>query len=314
MKFEKKNLLGIADLSKEEIITILDTAVPMKQIFTRSVKKVPALRGKTVLNLFYEPSTRTRTSFEIAAKRLSADVINISPSTSSIVKGESLVDTTKTVEALNTDIIVIRHKASGAPHFLSQRTDLPIINGGDGVHEHPTQALLDLYTIREKKETFEGLKIAIVGDILHSRVSRSNIIAMSKLGCEVRVVGPPTLLPKEIEKMGCQVYHKIDEGLDGVDIIYCLRIQLERQARKQFPSLEEYIRLYSVTKARAKYAKKDALVMHPGPMNRGVELSADVAYSEQSTITDQVTNGIAIRMAIFYLVLGGGRGVQEITD
>ena len=314
MKFERKHLLGLADLSKEEIEFILSTAVPMKKVFTRSVKKVPALRGKTVLNLFYEPSTRTRTSFEIAAKRLSADVISISSSTSSIAKNESLVDTAKTVEAMNADIIVLRHNASGAPHFLSRRSCSPIINAGDGIHEHPTQTLLDLFTMKERKGEIEGLKVAIVGDILHSRVSRSNIIGISKLGGEVRVVGPPTLIPKEIEQLGCKVYHNLKEGLDGVDVIYCLRIQFERQKQKLFPSLAEYIRLYSITKDRVKLANKDVIVMHPGPMNRGIELSADVAYSECSTITDQVTNGIAIRMAVFFLILGGGHSVQEITD
>lgn len=314
MRFEKKHLLGLADLSKEEIELILSTALPMKKIFTRSVKKVPVLRGKTVVNLFYEPSTRTRTSFEIAAKRLSADIINISPSTSSIVKGESLVDTAKTLEAMNSDIIVIRHSASGAPHFLSRRASSPIINGGDGIHEHPTQALLDLFTIKEKKGGIEGLKVAIVGDILHSRVSRSNIIGINRLGGEVRVVGPPTLIPKEIEKLGCQVYHTLEEGLEGVDVIYCLRIQIERQTQKMFPSIAEYIKLYTINERRVELAKKDAIVMHPGPMNRGIELSASVAYSDKSTITEQVTNGIAIRMAIFFLMLGGGRSVQEITD
>lgn len=314
MKFEKKDLLGIADLSKEEIELILETAKPMKQIFTRSVKKVPVLRGKTVVNLFYEASTRTRTSFEIAAKRLSADVINITSSGSSITKGESLVDTAKTVEAMNADVIVMRHNASGAPHFLSTRATASIVNGGDGIHEHPTQALLDMFTMKEYKGDISNLKIAIVGDILHSRVSRSNIMAIHKLGGEVRVVGPPTLIPKNIEKLGCKVFHNIKDGLEGVDIIYCLRIQLERQNQKLFPSLAEYVRLYSINDERMKLAKKDAIVMHPGPMNRGIELSADVAYSSKSTIQNQVTNGIAIRMAVFFLLLGGGRNVQEITD
>ncbi|MDH4127772.1 MAG: aspartate carbamoyltransferase catalytic subunit [Spirochaetota bacterium] len=314
MRFEKRHLLGLADLTKEEIEIILLTAVPMKQIFTRSVKKVPVLRGKTVLNLFYEPSTRTRTSFEIAAKRLSADVINIAPSTSSITKGESLIDTVKTLEALNSDIIVVRHTASGAPHFLSVRASSPIINGGDGIHEHPTQGLLDLFTIKEKKGGIEGLKVLIVGDILHSRVSRSNIIGITKLGGEVRVVGPPTLLPREIESLGCKVFNRLEEALEDVDVIYSLRIQMERQNKKFFPSLAEYIKLYSINESRVSIAKKDVIIMHPGPMNRGVELSASIAYSKQSTITDQVTNGIAIRMAIFFLMLGGGRSVQEITD
>ncbi len=314
VQFKQKHLLGLADLSKEEIELILSTAVPMKQIFTRSVKKVPVLRGKTVVNLFYEPSTRTRTSFEIAAKRLSADVINVTASTSSISKGESLVDTVKTLEAMNSDIIVVRHKASGAPHFLARRVSSPIINGGDGFHEHPSQALLDLFTIKEKKGDIKDLKVAIVGDILHSRVSRSDIIGIHKLGGEVRVVGPPTLIPKDIEKLGCSVHHRLEEALEGIDVIYCLRIQTERQTHKLFPSVTEYTRLYAINEERLKLAKKDAIVMHPGPMNRGIELSAGVAYSERSTITDQVTNGIAIRMAIFFLLLGGGRSVQEITD
>ncbi len=314
MRLDNKNLLGLESLSKNDIELILSTAIPMKKIFTRSVKKVPALRGKAILNLFYEPSTRTRTSFEIAAKSLSADVINISTSTSSILKGESLVDTTKTIEALNVDAIVLRHNASGAPQFLARRTSLPIINGGDGIHEHPTQALLDLFTIKERKKNIKGLKVAIVGDILHSRVSRSNIIGITKLGGEVRVIGPPTLIPKNIEKLGCKVYYTLEEGLKDVDVIYCLRIQLERQAKNLFPSLEEYIKLFSINEKRLALAKNDVLVMHPGPMNRGVELSAKVAYSDLSTIKDQVTNGIAIRMAVFYLILGGGDNVKEITD
>jgi len=313
LKFRQKHLLGLAELSKEEIELILSTAIPMKQVFTRSVKKVPVLRGKTVVNLFYEPSTRTKISFETAAKRLSADVINIAPSTSSISKGESLVDTAITLEAMNADIIVIRHSASGAPHFLSQRAHAPIINGGDGFHEHPTQALLDFFTIKEKKGGFNGLKVAIVGDILHSRVSRSNIIGLNRLGAEVRVIGPPTLIPKKIEELGCQVYYTLEDGLAGVDVIYCLRIQLERQARKYFPSVEEYIRLYGIDEPRVALADQDVIVMHPGPMNRGIELSARVAYSNRSTISDQVTNGIAIRMAIFFLILGGGHSVQEIA-
>ncbi len=314
LTFKHRHLLGLADLSREEIELVLSTAVPMKQIFTRSVKKVPVLRGKTVVNLFYEASTRTRTSFEIAAKRLSADVISISSSTSSISKGESLIDTAKTLEAMNSDVIVIRHNASGAPQFLSQHASCQIVNGGDGIHEHPTQALLDLFTMKEMKGGIDGLKVAIVGDILHSRVSRSNIIGIHRLGGEVRLVGPPTLIPKDIDKMGCKIYYNLEEGLDGVDVIYCLRIQLERQAKKLFPSLEEYVRLYSINDKRVKLAKRDVLVMHPGPMNRGVELSTSVAYSDQSTITNQVTNGIAIRMAVFFLLLGGGRSVQEITD
>ena len=314
MQFDKKHLLGIDELSRDEIELILQSAVSMKKIFTRSVKKVPVLRGKTVVNLFYESSTRTRTSFEIAAKRLSADVISVVSSTSSITKGESLVDTAKTIEAMNADVIVLRHNASGAPHFLSHRSTASIINAGDGIHEHPTQALLDLFTIREHKGGFEGLKVCIVGDILHSRVSRSNIIAFRKMGSEVRVSGPATLIPRELESLGCKVYHRLEEALDGVDVIYCLRMQLERQNKKLIPSMEEYIRQYTINEGRVKQAKSDVVVMHPGPMNRGIELSADVAYSERSTITDQVTNGIAVRMAVFFLLLGGGRSVQEVTD
>jgi aspartate carbamoyltransferase catalytic subunit len=292
-------------MEAEDIQFILDTAESMKEVSDREIKKVPALRGRTMINLFYEPSTRTRTSFEIAGKRLSADVVNISTSSSSVVKGETLKDTGKNLMAMRPDILVIRHSAVGAPKILADALPIPVINAGDGAHEHPTQGLLDLFSIREKKKTLKGLKVAIVGDITHSRVARSNIHGMRKMGMEVRVAGPATLLPRYVERLGVEVYTDLDEAISGVDVIMMLRIQLERQGQGLFPSLREYSRLFGLNRARLEKAKEDVLIMHPGPMNRGVEISPEVADGPYSIILDQVTNGVAIRMAILFLLLGG---------
>jgi aspartate carbamoyltransferase catalytic subunit len=292
-------------MEAEDIQFILDTAESMKEVSDREIKKVPALRGRTMINLFYEPSTRTRTSFEIAGKRLSADVVNISTSSSSVVKGETLKDTGKNLMAMRPDILVIRHSAVGAPKILADALPIPVINAGDGAHEHPTQGLLDLFSIREKKKTLKGLKVAIVGDITHSRVARSNIHGMRKMGMEVRVAGPATLLPRYVERLGVEVYTDLDEAISGVDVIMMLRIQLERQGQGLFPSLREYSRLFGLNRARLEKAKKEVLIMHPGPMNRGVEISPEVADGPYSIILDQVTNGVAIRMAILFLLLGG---------
>ncbi len=304
MRWQRKDLLGIRELSAEEITFILDTADAFKEVGTREIKKVPALRGKTLVNFFVEPSTRTRTSFEIAAIRLSADVINISAATSSLTKGETLKDTAKILEANHADIIVLRHSSSGAPQFLAQRLRSSIINAGDGAHEHPTQALLDLYTIREKKGTVAGLHVAIIGDILFSRVARSNIFGLLKLGARVTLVGPSTLVPREFEKLGVTVSHNINEVLPSADVVNLLRIQHERQRKEYFPGVGEYIRLFGLTKERSKLLKPDCLIMHPGPINRGVEIDSELADGAQSVILDQVTNGLAIRMAVLYLCGG----------
>ncbi len=303
-RWHRKDLVGIRGLSADEITFVLDTADAFKQVGTREVKKVPALRGKTLVNFFVEPSTRTRTSFEIAATRLSADVINISATTSSLTKGETLKDTAKILEAYHADIIVLRHSSAGAPQFLAERLRSSVINAGDGAHEHPTQALLDLYTIRERRGSIAGLHVAIVGDILFSRVARSNIFALLKLGARVTLVGPSTLVPREFEKLGVTVSHRIDEILPTVDVVNLLRIQHERQRKEYFPGLGEYIRLFGLTKGRAKLLKPDCLIMHPGPINRGVEIDSDLADGVQSVILDQVTNGLAVRMAVLYLCGG----------
>lgn len=302
VKWTKKDLLGIEELSKDEINLILDTADSFKEISTRAIKKVPALRGKTIVNLFFEPSTRTRTSFELAAKRLSADTINIAVVTSSVVKGESLIDTARNLESLKVDIIIIRHSVSGAPHMLSKYLDASVINAGDGSHEHPTQALLDMYTIKERKGKIEGLKIAIIGDILHSRVARSNIWGLTKLGADVTVVGPVTLIPPKISEMGVKVSYSLEDVIKDVDVINILRIQRERQQGGLFPSIREYSELYCITPERLKGAKKDVLIMHPGPINRGVEISSAVADGPYSVILNQVTNGLAVRMAVLFLI------------
>jgi len=303
--FKRKHLLGLEDLTAEEIQRILDEARGMKDIFTRSVKKVPALRGRTVANLFFENSTRTRTSFELAAKRLSADVINFTASGSSVSKGESLLDTVRTIEAMGADFMVMRHNASGAPHLLSRHIKAAVINAGDGTHEHPTQGLLDLFTMRERFGRVKGLKIAIVGDIMHSRVARSNIWGLLKLGAaEIRLVGPRTLLPPWFERIGCKIFHHVDEGIKGVDVINILRIQLERQNQNLFPSIREYQLLYGLTPRRISENCPDALIMHPGPINRGVEIDQAVADGPNSVINMQVTNGVAVRMAVLYLLAG----------
>ena len=302
MKLQKKDILGMQDLSVEEINLILDTADSFLEVSTREIKKVPTLRGKTVINLFYEASTRTRTSFEIAGKRLSADTVNISASTSSVVKGETLIDTARNLEAMNPDIIVIRHSAAGAPHLLARLIKPSIINAGDGAHEHPTQALLDMLTIRTRKGKIAGLKIAIVGDIGHSRVARSNIIGLTKMGAKVAVAGPATMIPRGIEKMGVAVSTAIDDAIRNADIIMMLRIQTERENQSIFPSLREYAAYFSLNSRNIGLAKEDVLVMHPGPVNRGVEISPDIADGPYSIILDQVTNGVAVRMALLYLL------------
>jgi aspartate carbamoyltransferase catalytic subunit len=313
MAFNRKDVLGLQDMSVDEINLILDTAEPMKEIMSRDIKKVPTLRGRSVVNLFYEPSTRTRTSFELAAKYMGADTLSITASTSSVQKGESLRDTAKTIEVMGSDVIVIRHSASGAPHFLARVVDARVINAGDGIHEHPTQALLDLFTIRAHKKSIEGLKVAILGDISHSRVAHSNIWGLTKLGAEVRVVGPPTLMPPEIEKLGVKVYYRWEDGLKDVDVINVLRIQLERQQKGLFPSIREYSRFYGLDEAKLRVAKEDVLVLHPGPVNRGVEISPQVQDGPHAVINEQVTNGVAVRMALLYLLTGRGEKNETIA-
>ena len=310
MSWTRKHLLDIETLTKEEIVTVLDTAKAFKAVGQRAIKKVPALRGKTVVNLFVEPSTRTRISFELAEQRLSADIINFTAEASSLKKGETLKDTAKNLEALNADFIVIRHGASGAPHFLARVVEASVINAGDGAHEHPTQALLDAFTIRERKGSIEGLKVTILGDILYSRVARSNIWALKKLGASVTLCGPATLVPKVFEQMGCRVTHDLNEAIEDADIINLLRIQHERQRKTMFPSLGEYTSMFGLNRARLARAKPDALIMHPGLINRGVEIDSDIADCERSLVLEQVTNGLAVRMAVLYLV-NGGKGMPE---
>lgn len=301
---KNKDLLGIKELSAEEINLILNTAGGFKDVIGRDIKKVPALRGKTAVNLFFEPSTRTRTSFELAAKRLSMDVINFAIPMSSVVKGESLIDTALTVQALGADFIIIRHSSSGVPHLLSTKVKASVINAGDGTDEHPTQALLDAFTIKEKKEKIDGLEIAIVGDIAHSRVAKSNIYCLKKLGAKVRLIGPPTLIPEKIQELGVTVFHSMEEGLKGLDVLMMLRIQMERQGKGFFPSTDEYAKNWCLTTERLSLAKDDAIVMHPGPMNRGIEIVSEIADGPRSVILEQVTNGIAVRMAVMYLLAG----------
>src|SRR5512133_223830 len=303
-RWVRKDLLGLRELTADEINFFFETTDAFKQVGTREIKKVPALRGKTLVNFFVEPSTRTRTSFELAAFRLSADVINISATTSSLTKGETLKDTARNLEALQADIIVLRHSSAGAPQFLASRLKASVINAGDGAHEHPTQGLLDLYTIRERRGKIAGLHVAIIGDILFSRVARSNIFGLLKLGARVTLVGPSTLVPREFEKLGVEVSHKIEDVLPTADVVNLLRIQHERQRREYFPGLGEYIRLFGLTKERAKLLKPDCLIMHPGPINRGIEIDSEVADGNQSVILDQVTNGLAVRMAVLYLCGG----------
>ena len=302
IKWTRKDLLGLEYLSAEEIGIILQTADSFKEVITRRVKKVPSLRGKTVVNLFYEPSTRTRTSFELAAKRLSADVINIAVETSSVAKGETLIDTGRNIEALMADVIIVRHNCSGAPFMLAKSVEASVVNAGDGWHEHPTQALLDMFTLKEKLGKIEGLKISIIGDIAHSRVARSNIWGLTKLGAEVTVCAPEILIPKGIETMGAKITNDVDEAIKDADAINVLRMQFERDTAKAFPSKIDYFKKFGITEERLKKAKKHIVVMHPGPINRGVEMSAEVADGENSVILQQVTNGIAVRMAVLYLV------------
>ncbi|OPX98501.1 MAG: Aspartate carbamoyltransferase [Syntrophorhabdus sp. PtaB.Bin047] len=305
MNWKRKDLLGIRDLSKEEMLFILDTAESFKDISKREIKKVPTLRGKTVITLFYEPSTRTRTSFEIAAKRLSADTINISSSTSSSTKGESLKDTARNLESMRPDAIVIRHGMPGAPHMLARILDSCIINGGDGSHEHPTQALLDLFTIRDKKGRIEGLKVVIVGDIAHSRVARSNIFSLRNFGNDVICCGPPTMIPPHIETLGVKVEYDLKRAVRNADVIMMLRIQKERGGTTYIPSTKEYSTLYGLGRDHVETARNDVIIMHPGPMNRGIEISDEVADGPSSVILDQVENGVAVRMAVLYLLIGG---------
>jgi aspartate carbamoyltransferase catalytic subunit len=307
----RKHLLGIEDLDASEILEILDTAESFQEVSTRPIKKVPTLRGKTVINLFYEASTRTRTSFEIAGKRLSADVVNVSASTSSVSKGETLIDTAKTLDAMAADCVVVRHSASGAPHTLARLTNASIINAGDGAHEHPTQALLDAFTIRQRKGRLNDLKVAIIGDVAHSRVARSNLHLLTKFGAHVWLCSTPTLMPAGVDKIVCDhgeflhFTHSMDEAVHDADVIMMLRVQFERMNESFFPSTREYFRYFGLSRERVERARKDAIIMHPGPMNRGVEIATDVADGPYSVILDQVSAGVAVRMSILYLLLGG---------
>ncbi len=314
MTFTHHHLLGLEGLGKEELLFLLDTAESFREISEREIKKVPTLRGKTVINLFYEASTRTRISFEIAAKRLSADAINISASASSVVKGETLVDTARNLVAMRPDAIVIRHPSSGAPHLLAPLLDCPVINAGDGTHEHPTQALLDLMTIQEKKGGIAGLVVAIVGDILHSRVARSNVLGLTALGARVRLVGPPTLLPPEFSLWGAELFSDLRAGVEGADVIMTLRLQQERQACNFFPSVDEYARYFCLTPEVVALAKKDVIILHPGPMNRGVEIDSQVADGPYAVILNQVANGVAVRMAVLFLLVTGRQAWVRPTE
>ncbi len=305
MEFQSNHLLGLDGTSAEDIVTILDTAKSFREVLDRPIKRLPTLQGKTVVNLFYEASTRTRISFELAEKRLSADIVNFSASTSSVKKGETLIDTVKNIEAMKIDMVVVRHTSPGAPHLLAKVLDANIINAGDGGHEHPTQALLDMFTIRRKLGRLEGVTVALVGDISHSRVAMSNIYGLKKLGARVLVCGPSTLIPREIEKLDVEIFHNIDEIIPQVDVLNILRLQLERQRRGLFPSLREYHNYFGITRERLENATRPILIMHPGPMNRGIEISSNVADSEHSVILEQVTNGVAVRMAVLYLLAGG---------
>jgi aspartate carbamoyltransferase catalytic subunit len=307
MRFAKKDVLDMESLSVEEIQAVLDTAETLREISTRPIKKVPTLRGKTVIHFFYEPSTRTKTSFEIAAKRLSADTVSLSASTSSISKGETLADTAKNLEAMNPDAIVIRHSAAGAPHLLARLVDASVINAGDGMHAHPTQALLDMMTVREKKGRLDGLKLAIIGDISHSRVARSNIVGFKKMGADVVLAGPPTMIPMGIKTLGAEVSYNVEEVIKDADVIMVLRIQKERLEAFAFPSEREYAQCYGLNEEKLAGAKKDVLIMHPGPINRGLEIAPEVAEGPYSVILEQVANGVAVRMALLYLLLGGPR-------
>ena len=302
-----RDLLGIEDLDRNDIERILETAEHMKEVGEREVKKVPTLRGRTIINLFFEASTRTRASFEIAGKRLSADVINFSPSTSSLKKSESILDTARTLDAMDPDLVVVRHAVAGVPHRIAEVLQAPVINAGDGAHEHPTQALLDLFTVKQEKGSIDGLTVAIVGDILHSRVARSNIYGFLKMGAEVRLAAPPTLIPAAVETLGVKAYTSLREAIDGADVIMALRVQNERLDGSFLPSIREYSNTFGLDRGKLQFAKDDAIVMHPGPVNRGVELSQDLADHRPSVILDQVRNGVAIRMAVLYLITGRRR-------
>jgi aspartate carbamoyltransferase catalytic subunit len=306
-KFEHKDLLSIEHLSRDDIELILDTAESLKEISTRDIKKVPTLRGKSIINFFYEPSTRTRTSFEIAAKRLSADTVSLSASGSSMVKGETLIDTARNLQAMNPDLVVLRHSASGAPHLLARKLSAGIINAGDGINEHPTQALLDMFTIKEKKGKISGLKVAIIGDISHSRVARSNIFGLTKMGAEVTVSGPPPMMPKNVECLGVRVVYDPGAAVKDKDVVMMLRIQSERQCSALFPSLREYATYFGLNEEMLQSAHRDVIVMHPGPINRGVEITSEVADGPHSVILEQVNNGVAVRMALLYLLIGGSK-------
>jgi aspartate carbamoyltransferase catalytic subunit len=308
-----KDLVGLEPLSPEQILAILDTAEPFKEISERRIKKVPVLRGKTIVNLFFEPSTRTRVSFEFAEKRLSADTVNISAAGSSVTKGETLVDTARNLEAMRIDMVVMRHGSSGAARFLAERIPSNVVNAGDGSHEHPTQGLLDMLTIRDHMGRIDGLKVCITGDILHSRVARSNIFGLLKLGAEVAVCGPPTLAPRSFEELGVQVFTRIEDAIQWADVLNVLRLQLERMQAGYVPSLREYNRIWGVTNARLDAAPHDLLILHPGPMNRGVEIDSDVADGDHSVILNQVTNGVAVRMAVLYLLAGGRPEKAELA-
>ncbi|MBI5385116.1 MAG: aspartate carbamoyltransferase catalytic subunit [Verrucomicrobia bacterium] len=312
MSWTRKHLLDIESLSVDEINTVLATARAFKAVGERAIKKVPALRGKTVINLFIEPSTRTRISFELAAQRLTADIVNFTAEASSLKKGETLKDTARNLEALNADIIIIRHSASGAPHFLSRVLEAHVVNAGDGAHEHPTQALLDAFTILEKKGRIAGLNVTILGDILYSRVARSDIWALTRLGANVTLCGPSTLVPRTFEQMGVRVTYNVDEAIENADVINLLRIQHERQRKSAFPSLSEYTSQFGLTRARFARTKPDVMIMHPGPINRGVEINSDVADCGRSVILQQVTNGLAVRMAVLFLI-NGGKGPEGVA-
>jgi len=308
-----KDILGLETMTAEEIEVILHTAEQMKQIAERDIKKLPTLKGKAIINLFFEPSTRTRTSFELAGKYLGADVVNITASTSSVVKGESLRDTILTVQAMGVDVIVMRHVAEGAAQYAASIAKPVVINAGDGAHEHPSQGLLDLFTIKQYKGRIAGLKVAILGDIMHSRVARSNIWGLTKLGAEVHLAGPRTLMPRDIGAMGVYVHDRVEDAIEGADVVNVLRIQLERQQKGLFPTAREYARIFGLNRQRLALAKPDAIVMHPGPMNRGLEIAPDVAYGQQTAIQEQVKNGLAVRMALLYLVLAGGTKIEAVN-
>jgi aspartate carbamoyltransferase catalytic subunit len=310
----KKDLLGLEELSAQDLIGILDTARTFREVLDRPIPKVPPLRGMTAANLFFEASTRTRLSFELAEKRLSADTVNFQTSGSSVSKGETLRDTARNIEAMGIHLVVVRHQSSGAPHYLARHLEAGVINAGDGTHEHPTQGLLDIYTMREHRGRIQGLKVAIIGDVMHSRVARSNIWGLTKLGAEVTIAGPPTMMPAEVERFGVRVAKSVDEAIEGSDVVNILRIQLERQRGSLYPSLREYARVYGVTQERLRRARPDVTVMHPGPMNRGVEIAQDVADGEHSVILQQVTNGVAVRMAVLYLLAGRNDAPEAMPE